>query len=534
MSGKKKAVATLPQKVATKLDGWINVLTGLGIRGKDKKASASIVWCRPEEQDLEEFYAADALARKVVDLPVFEALNKGFKVCGFEQAENELITEAGEKLKVLDKVAQAWSWARLYGGAGLLLATDGLAKPEAPMDDKEKLKAMNVLTRFELWINFDRLQKDILKANYGSPEYFQFQPALASSTVGLKTSANTINIHHSRIVTFEGLKLPKRMKIRNSYWDDSVLTALRDSIKNYQTSHGSAASVIDDFSIGVFKIKNLASQIASDGDDAVVARMQILNLTRSIARAIVVDSEGEDFTYQSRSIAGLPELISKAESHLVAETNIPNTVLFGNSPVGLGGSGNHELNNWYDYLKSEQENYLKPKLIQIYKHLAIDLGLDPNKVSIEFNPLWQMDEKEEAEVEKIIAEKDAIYITAQVLDPDEVAQSRFGGEKYSKDTELQHERGQDFTASTQSPDPLVKTDASPTETQTLIFSKKQFPTSAEALKWATDHNFNPLKGADETSDSFRVRLIDPSQFKPKSFRTIELKNGVSAVIGKRS
>jgi len=453
-----KSLSSGPPKssILVKLDGWINVLTGLGVKGKDKKSSASVVWCRPMEQEVEEFYAADALARKIVDLPVFEALNKGYKVIGLDKEQNEAVTKAGEALNVPTHVSNAWTWARLYGGSGIVLVTDGIGKPEIPMSDKEKLKSMNVLNRFELYVNFERIQKDILRSNYGEPEYYQLQPVLGMTTVG-KASANTMNIHASRVIQFEGIKLPKRLKVNNQYWDDSVLTALKDSIRNYQTSHSSAASVVDDFSIGVFKIKNLASQIASDGDEAVVARMQILNLTRSIARCVVIDSEGEDFQYQSRTLAGLKDVLDKAESHLVAETNIPNTVLFGNSPTGLGGSGNHETNNWYDYLTSEQENYLKPKLIQIYKYIAIDLGLDASKIDIEFNPLWQMDEKEEAEIRKAQAETDQMYISNGVVDADEVAQSRFGGEKYSTETQLLHERGQDFTQVSKDVPPLTPT-----------------------------------------------------------------------------
>lgn len=427
-----------------KLDGWINVLTGLGIKNKDKKVSSEIIWERPVEVELEEFYAGDALARKIVELPVFEALNKGYQVKGFKKEQNEKLTQAGESLKVPTHIVDAWTSARLYGGAGLVLVTDGLAKSELPLKESEKLRALNVLNRFELYINFDKIQKDILNPNYGKPQYYQLQPVIGLTTAG-KENANTKEIHASRVIQFEGIKLPKRLKVQNQYWDDSILTALRESIRNYQTAHSSAASIIEDFSIAVFKIKNLASQIASDGDDAVVARMQILNLTKSIAKAVVIDADGEEFSHQTRSAAGIPELLQKSEQHLVAETNIPNTVLFGNSPTGLGGSGNHETTNWYDYLISEQQNYIKPKLIEIYRHLAVDLGLDPAKVDIEFNPLWQMDEKEEAEIRKIQSETDNNYINSQVLDPDEIAQSRFGGEKYSTDTKLLNERTQSFT-----------------------------------------------------------------------------------------
>jgi len=70
-----------------------------------------------------------------------------------------------------------------------------------------------------------------------------------------------------------------------------------------------------------------------------------------------------------------------------------------------------------------------------------------------------------------------------------------------------------------------------TTVQSLIFSKDKFDSAANAKKWATDHDFRADK-VDETEDSFRLRQRDPGDFRPDSFRTIKLADGVSAVIGK--
>lgn len=67
--------------------------------------------------------------------------------------------------------------------------------------------------------------------------------------------------------------------------------------------------------------------------------------------------------------------------------------------------------------------------------------------------------------------------------------------------------------------------------QTLIFSKDSFKTKEEAAKWAQEHNFRSDK-VDETSDSFRLRQRDPNDFDDTSFRTIDLTDGVKAVVGK--
>lgn len=68
-----------------------------------------------------------------------------------------------------------------------------------------------------------------------------------------------------------------------------------------------------------------------------------------------------------------------------------------------------------------------------------------------------------------------------------------------------------------------------TEVQSLILSKDKFKSEEAARNWAKDHNFKTSK-LDETEDSFRFRQFDPSKCQSNSFRTIELDEGVNAVI----
>ncbi|EJT5519295.1 hypothetical protein N3S72_003087, partial [Listeria monocytogenes] len=55
-------------------------------------------------------------------------------------------------------------------------------------------------------------------------------------------------------------------------------------------------------------------------------------------------------------------------------------------------------------------------------------SIDPDSFewAVEFNPLWNLDGKTDAEVRKLTAEADQIYIVNGVLDPDEVKETRFG------------------------------------------------------------------------------------------------------------
>ena len=67
--------------------------------------------------------------------------------------------------------------------------------------------------------------------------------------------------------------------------------------------------------------------------------------------------------------------------------------------------------------------------------------------------------------------------------------------------------------------------------QTIIFDKEKFKKSDDAKSWLKEHDYKS-GGMDETDESFRFRQIEPDQFDPKSFRIIELTEGIKAVIGK--
>lgn len=68
-----------------------------------------------------------------------------------------------------------------------------------------------------------------------------------------------------------------------------------------------------------------------------------------------------------------------------------------------------------------------------------------------------------------------------------------------------------------------------TVTQTLIFDKKKFG-RAEAIAWAK-RNGKRFDKVDETEDSYRLRQREPGDFIADSFKTIDITDGVKAVVG---
>jgi len=418
-----------------RLDGWSNIISGLNRKEKDARTHQDIKWNKMTEVDIEHFYAGDAMATKIVDAPVAESLEKGYEWEGISTSEAERLNERLKELCFDDKIVEAGTKGRLYGGSAILKAYDddlilqNAVDPLAP----PVIKALVVFHRFEIYATWEDIDKDMLSTNFKKPCQYTFIGRDAILVNELMTKINA-----TRLVRFDGAKLPERLYQSNGYWDDTVLSKVYDSIRNYSFAHDSVNAALKDMSTAVFKIKNLADQVASDCDDLVLKRMELVNMTKSMVRAVVLDAEGEDFDYKVRNLTGAGELVDRAENRLAAESSFPRTVLFGQSPAGggLGATGDHDSENWYNFLEAYRKNKLAPQMLAIAKEVCFELGIDHSKLSIAFASLWQASEKEETETNAKQAETDIKYIDAGVVDPSEIRKSRFGGDKFSLKTSI--------------------------------------------------------------------------------------------------
>lgn len=416
--------AILRKKIA---DGWSNVLSGLGIAGRDKRLSSLPHHEFMTEHDIEQWYAGDGMARKIVELPVDEAFAEGYEFVGIDDAQIEKLWRALKDISFDEAVAHAAMKARLYGGSGILKVFDDNLLLDKPLskDETRPIKSLIVLNKFEIPAYEHDVDKDILSKNFNQPIWYTFT---SRSTAN---QAVNVRIHRSRMVRFDGLYLPDRLFESNNYWGQSVIESAKDAIRDFASTHESAVAALQDFSVGVFKIAHLADALAGGDDNLVTTRLQIANVSKSILRAIVVDAESEDFQYSNRTLTGVMDVVSTAETRLSAETNIPRTVLLGESPKGvLGENSEAQQNNWKAYLTSYQIKKLKPQMMEIVAHVARSIGIDPGPIDLVFNPLEQKNEKEEAETRRINAETDRIYIEQGVYDPSEVRESRFSSGEY--------------------------------------------------------------------------------------------------------
>lgn len=421
-------------------DGWSNFLTGLGIRGRDKNLATSFRMCYKFGQaELDEIYRADGMSRRIVDLVAEEMVRQGWE---FENEPTGMLQVKLEELNINATMMNMLRWARLYGGSlGVLGIADGrpLNEPVNYAAIKE-LKWIYVYDRFSVSSATGGIDQDMNSPNYGMPNSY----LVTDVRTGL-----TFEVHHSRTIRCDWNELTPRWVRDNDTWADPIFQSIYEEVKNYSVAFANCGIIIHDFVNYVLKIPGLANQLASDGcSNMVQNRANILNLAKSSLNTMIIDGE-EEYQKVTTNITGISDLLDRFMLAVSAVTGIPITLLFGRAPAGLNATGESDIRNFYDMIKQKQEGKLRPMLERIIEIIFLSQdgyfkGQEPKDWKLCFVPLWQNTEEQEANIRRTVAETDAIYIDRGVLEPSEVAISRFGGSAWSMNTEIETEQRRTF------------------------------------------------------------------------------------------
>lgn len=386
-------------------DGLENVVAGLGT-DRDKRSYS--VWADPRiltRQELENMYRGSWLAKKIVNA-VADDMTREWLHCMFDGEElGTTIEQAEKRFAVKRKINEALRWSRLYGGATVIIGTKdkNLAKPlDVKSVRKGDLRYLHVVDRWRL-SPAGSLNRDLESPNFGMPESY----VLAESTV---------QVHHTRVLRFNGEKLPYFAWLRNAMWDDSVLQHVMDSLMNCDTTTQAIATMMFESNVDVVKSEGLADMLAQkDGEAKVTKRFQVAALLKSFNRILLLDGT-ETYDKKQNSFANLDKVIQQFMVDVSGAADIPMTRLFGTSAAGMNATGDNDVRNYYDMVSAKQESELRPQLEYLYEVLVrSELGHMPDDFRFDFNPLWQLSETEQATVEKTRAERDQVYLNAGVV-----------------------------------------------------------------------------------------------------------------------
>lgn len=412
--------------VVTRIDSWVNALTGLGGVRDKVMATLKQPGVRLSDDTLDALFTDDDIAARMVDKLPRDATRRGFTL-ELEGERREasaevarLVVGAADDMHVVPKMRECWIWGRLYGGAAVYVGADDNQDPALPLNETaiRTIRFLNVLTRPQLRVN--TRYNDLHAPKYGEPETYE-----VVQRSGVATRERTI-IHETRLIFFGGTLTPKGRNAVADDWDDSVLQRVHDALVQTATAWQSTAHLISDASQGVFKVHGLIDLIATGGEASLRTRFELMDQCRSVCRSLLVDAERESFERVATSFSGLPEMLDRFMSRCAAAAEMPVTLLWGRSPAGLNATGESDTRGWYDTVEAGQTDVLKPRLERLLRLMMLakdgpTRGIEPPNWKLCFPPLWQPTDQEKATTRKLKADTVATLVNAQILLPDEAA-----------------------------------------------------------------------------------------------------------------
>jgi len=412
------------------IDGWANLLTGLGYGGADKRLSTGFI---PDPRltytDLTYLYRSDGLAKRTINLPVNDMLRAWYRLEGDTDGKIEL------RMKELDaqkQLKRALRLARLFGGSLVVMGiNDGLTYNEPVNENKIKsVEHLHVFDRWRMTVNTADLYLDPANQRFGMPERYLITPLYGVP----------FYVHESRVLRFEGEDVTDLIRIQNQGWSDSVLQAVWDRLRALGETYGNLETILDEFIIGTMTIDNLQEMLTSkEGSKKAQTRLNYVDMTKHVMNTILLDKE-EVYNRISATVTGLSDITDRIIEAYCAVSGIPVCLLMGRSQAGLSNDESSQVRFYYDKIAGEQQEELLPQLNRLIDYINISLGspLD-EEWFVRFNPLWQPTETQIITQRYQQAQTDQIYLNSGVLLPEEVSQSRFGGDKYTHETNLSEE-----------------------------------------------------------------------------------------------
>ena len=224
----------------------------------------------------------------------------------------------------------------------------------------------------------------------------------------------------SRMLTIVGREVPDLLKPSYAFGGLALSQMAKPYVDNWLRTRQSVSDMTHSFSTMVLKT-NMGDTLAGGGGDDLFARVDMFNLTRDNRGAMVIDKNSEELENVAVPIAGLDKLQSQALEQLSSVSGVPLVILLGVTPSGLNASSDGEVRSFYAAVKAYQEKTFGEPLRRLIEVIQLSLfgAIDP-EVKFEFEDLWEMSDKDKADIRKSDAEADAAYVQMGAVDPEEV------------------------------------------------------------------------------------------------------------------
>lgn len=498
-------------------DGYVNLLNKYGTKQDNSEAYKFEREPVIPDMQLTGLYEGNGLFSKIIDTPAEEALKHGFDLNLKSDELNAFVEDALDDLEWEERAATAIKWARLYGGALIVMLIDDGRGLEEPVD-WEHIRSIDELRVYERSI----VQPDYASlyqqdyggkgvgnrvSKFGQPEYYY-----VSSIYG------SFKVHESRCLVFRNGVLPEQTSNATYlFWGMPEYVRIRRALRETVTAHTDSVKLLERSVQAIYSMKGLASLLTTDdGENQVLKRLQLVDTSRGLLNSIAIDSEGEQYDFKTFQFSGVKDVIDATCNMLSALTNIPQTILFGRSPAGMNATGDSDFESYYNFVEKIQRLMLKRNLrtlLDVVFRAGIasgDVAEEPD-YKLEFKPLWSLSDTEQAAVDQTKAQTALVkaqtaqaYVDMQALDPTEVRRRLASDEEFDVEDIISEDDEDDLLQSLPGTEPSAMSDV---EAAQKNIEQGQAPGGEEQSATVAPTATPPTTNADATDTDYGVGVL---------------------------
>lgn len=498
-------------------DGYVNLLNKYGTKQDNSEAYKFEREPVIPDMQLTGLYEGNGLFSKIIDTPAEEALKHGFDLNLKSDELNAFVEDALDDLEWEERAATAIKWARLYGGALIVMLIDDGRGLEEPVD-WEHIRSIDELRVYERSI----VQPDYASlyqqdyggkgvgnrvSKFGQPEYYY-----VSSIYG------SFKVHESRCLVFRNGVLPEQTSNATYlFWGMPEYVRIRRALRETVTAHTDSVKLLERSVQAIYSMKGLASLLTTDdGENQVLKRLQLVDTSRGLLNSIAIDSEGEQYDFKTFQFSGVKDVIDATCNMLSALTNIPQTILFGRSPAGMNATGDSDFESYYNFVEKIQRLMLKRNLrtlLDVVFRAGIasgDVAEEPD-YKLEFKPLWSLSDTEQAAVDQTKAQTALVkaqtaqaYVDMQALDPTEVRRRLASDEEFDVEDIISEDDEDDLLQSLLGTEPSTMSDV---EAAQKNIEQGQAPGGKEQSAAVVPTATPPTTNADAADTDYGVGVL---------------------------
>ena len=356
-------------------------------------------------QEYTRWYMTSWEARKIIDIPVDDALRLPFEITGVDTALSTDLRSAYEAFDLDRQNRRALIQERLYGGCCQTIVIKG--EEDERLSDRLSLERIRRgdLEAFNV-VDVSRITR---------PDYDQ-NPFSAGYDRAERYIIQGVEADVSRLVVFDGSPLINRaaMNILQNFrynpagFGESKLAPLYDLLVRVVGTQQAAYHLVNMASVLLVRTSNLMALQATDSP--ALTKLEEICKQISLYRGAVIDNPNADVQQHAASFGSVPELVMSFAQLLSAASDIPATRFLGQAPGGLNATGESDLQNYYNMIDAFQRLRITPVVLKqlsvIGPHLmGFEKWREASKsLDIVFPPLWNESSQVKAENARTYAE----------------------------------------------------------------------------------------------------------------------------------